>query len=75
LADGIVFYLPPDDDVLGWDFPRHRDYLDQLGIPHLLLRVDAAGFSANASDRNPAATEASNSVAAFVAKLKSQHQG
>jgi benzoyl-CoA reductase/2-hydroxyglutaryl-CoA dehydratase subunit BcrC/BadD/HgdB len=75
LADGVVFYLPPDDDVFGWDYPRHRDYLDQLGIPHLLLRVDAVVFSTNVSDRNPVALEVSQNLADFVASLKAIHAG
>ena len=40
--DGIVFYLPPDDDVLGWDYPRQRDFVAARGIPSLLIREDAA---------------------------------
>jgi benzoyl-CoA reductase subunit C len=45
LADvaGVVFYLPPDDDVLGWDYPRQRAELDRRGVPHLLIRDDASG--------------------------------
>ncbi len=41
-VDGIVFYLPPEDDVLGWDYPRLRNVLDQRGTPSLLVREDAA---------------------------------
>ena len=41
-VDGAVFYLPPEDDVLGWDYPRLRRTLDQRGIPSLLVREDAA---------------------------------
>jgi benzoyl-CoA reductase/2-hydroxyglutaryl-CoA dehydratase subunit BcrC/BadD/HgdB len=37
-VDGVIFYLPPEDDVLGWDYPRLRDYLTGRGIPHLMLR-------------------------------------
>lgn len=40
--DGVVFYLPPDDDVLGWDYPRQRDFAAARGIPSLLIREDAA---------------------------------
>jgi benzoyl-CoA reductase/2-hydroxyglutaryl-CoA dehydratase subunit BcrC/BadD/HgdB len=39
--DGVVFYLPPDDDVLGWDYPRLRDFVRARGIPSLLIREDA----------------------------------
>jgi len=35
---GVIFYLPHEDDVRGWDYPRLRDYLDEQAIPHLMLR-------------------------------------
>jgi benzoyl-CoA reductase/2-hydroxyglutaryl-CoA dehydratase subunit BcrC/BadD/HgdB len=41
-VDGVVFYLPPEDDVLGWDYPRLRNALNQRGIPSFLVREDAA---------------------------------
>lgn len=41
-VDGVVFYLPPEDDVLGWDYPGLRNTLDQRGIPNLLVREDAS---------------------------------
>jgi 2-hydroxyglutaryl-CoA dehydratase D-component len=45
--DGVVFYLPPDDDVYGWDYPRQHDFLVARGIPSLLIREDAGrGLSA-----------------------------
>jgi benzoyl-CoA reductase/2-hydroxyglutaryl-CoA dehydratase subunit BcrC/BadD/HgdB len=37
-VDGVIFFLPPDDDVLGWDYPRQRDFLAARRIPHLMLR-------------------------------------
>jgi benzoyl-CoA reductase/2-hydroxyglutaryl-CoA dehydratase subunit BcrC/BadD/HgdB len=43
--DGVVFYLPPEDCVDGWDYPRRRRYLDERGIPHFLLREDAMSIS------------------------------
>ena len=50
--DGVVFYLPPDDDVYGWDYPRQREFLHERGIPSLLLREDASrGLSVDASAR------------------------
>jgi benzoyl-CoA reductase/2-hydroxyglutaryl-CoA dehydratase subunit BcrC/BadD/HgdB len=39
--DGVIFYLPPDDNVFGWDYPRQRDFLEDNGIPSLLIREDA----------------------------------
>lgn len=39
-ADAVVVSLPSDDAVFGWDYPALRDRLDQLGMPHVCLRVD-----------------------------------
>jgi len=41
-VDGVIFYLPAEDDVLGWDYPRLRDYLDERGVPHLMVRSDSS---------------------------------
>lgn len=38
-VDGVVFYLPEEDDTLGWDYPRLRNFLDERAIPHLMLRT------------------------------------
>lgn len=43
--DGVVFYLPSEDCVAGWDYPRRRRYLDDRKIPHLLVREDAMSIS------------------------------
>ncbi len=40
-VDGVIFYLPPEDDVIGWDYPRLRAFLDERAIPHLMLRSDS----------------------------------
>ena len=51
-VDGVVFYLPPEDDVLGWDYPGLRDLLDQRGMASLLVRDDASEkLSAGCHDR------------------------
>jgi benzoyl-CoA reductase/2-hydroxyglutaryl-CoA dehydratase subunit BcrC/BadD/HgdB len=39
-VDGVVFYLPPEDSVLGWDFPRQKHFLDGLHIPSLVVEED-----------------------------------
>ncbi len=39
-VDGVVFHLPPDDSVVGWDYPRHRSHFDGLGVPSLVIRDD-----------------------------------
>lgn len=41
-VDGVIFYLPHDDDVIGWDYPRLRAFLDQRAIPHLMLRSESS---------------------------------
>jgi benzoyl-CoA reductase/2-hydroxyglutaryl-CoA dehydratase subunit BcrC/BadD/HgdB len=40
-VDGVVFYLPPEDYVAGWDYPRQKQFLDGLGISSLAVREDA----------------------------------
>lgn len=49
--DGVIFYLPPEDCVAGWDYPRRRRYLDDRGIPHLLVREDAMSISQECHER------------------------
>jgi benzoyl-CoA reductase/2-hydroxyglutaryl-CoA dehydratase subunit BcrC/BadD/HgdB len=49
--DGVVFYLPPEDCVAGWDYPRRQRYLDERGIPHLLVREDAMSISEECHER------------------------
>jgi len=39
-VEGVVFYLPDDDYVFGWDYPRQKNFLDALGIPSLVIRCD-----------------------------------
>lgn len=41
-VNGVVFYIPPEDDVWGWDYPRLARLLDARGIPHMLIREDAS---------------------------------
>jgi benzoyl-CoA reductase/2-hydroxyglutaryl-CoA dehydratase subunit BcrC/BadD/HgdB len=41
-VDGVIFYLPQDDDVIGWDYPRLRTFLDERAIPHLMLRSESS---------------------------------
>ena len=48
---GVVFYLPPEDDIIGWDYPRLRDWLDARRIPQLLIRSDARELSAEEHQR------------------------
>ncbi len=47
-VDAVIFYLPFEDDVYGWDYPRWRQTLNDSGIPHFLVRDDARrGMSAS----------------------------
>jgi len=39
-VDAVVFYLPPSDHQLGWDFPRLKAWLDDHAKPSLRLRSD-----------------------------------
>lgn len=41
--DGVIFYLPPDDDVRGWDYPQQKNFLDENFIPNLLVRENVTG--------------------------------
>jgi benzoyl-CoA reductase/2-hydroxyglutaryl-CoA dehydratase subunit BcrC/BadD/HgdB len=41
--EGVVHYLPREDDVHGWQYPRRRQFLDAHGIPGLVIHEDAAG--------------------------------
>jgi benzoyl-CoA reductase/2-hydroxyglutaryl-CoA dehydratase subunit BcrC/BadD/HgdB len=60
-VDGVVFYLPPSDHQLGWDYPRLKHWLDANGKPSLLLRHDAADEAGSAAIRAE--------VADFIAQL------
>jgi benzoyl-CoA reductase/2-hydroxyglutaryl-CoA dehydratase subunit BcrC/BadD/HgdB len=41
-VDGVIFYLPQEDDVIGWDYPRLRSFLDEHEIPHHLVRSNSS---------------------------------
>jgi benzoyl-CoA reductase/2-hydroxyglutaryl-CoA dehydratase subunit BcrC/BadD/HgdB len=41
-VDGVIFYLPREDDIIGWDYPRLRAFLDERTIPHILLRAESS---------------------------------
>ena len=36
--DGVLFYIPLQDDVVGWDYPRHAEWLQHRGVPSAVLR-------------------------------------
>lgn len=39
--DAVLFYLPPPDDLQGWDWPAQRAQVEAAGLPWLLVREDA----------------------------------
>jgi benzoyl-CoA reductase/2-hydroxyglutaryl-CoA dehydratase subunit BcrC/BadD/HgdB len=47
-VDGVVFYLPPSDRQLGWDYPRLKAFLDHNHKASIRLRVDVADSRAGA---------------------------
>ncbi len=40
--NGVLFYIPFEDDVAGWDYPRQTAWLDQQNVPHVLIRDTTA---------------------------------
>lgn len=49
--EGVVFFLPGDDYVFGWDYPRQKNFLDSHGIPNLLIRDDPRQMGTPESSR------------------------
>lgn len=39
-VDGVVFYVPPSDQLFGWYYPGLKAYLDGRGLPSVLVRQD-----------------------------------
>ena len=37
-VDGVLFYVPLEDDVLGWDYPGQLAYLESRSIPSVVVR-------------------------------------
>jgi benzoyl-CoA reductase/2-hydroxyglutaryl-CoA dehydratase subunit BcrC/BadD/HgdB len=50
-VDGVIFYLPPSDHQLGWDYPRLKSWLSDNGKPSLLLRADTTTPEGSAAIR------------------------
>lgn len=51
-ADGVIFYVPPHDDLSGWDLPRQRSFLDRSGVRHVTIRCDAGQAGAEVTLRH-----------------------
>ena len=45
--DGVLFFIPFEDDFAGWDHPRQIAWLNQKRVPHTVIREmnDAAAVS------------------------------
>jgi benzoyl-CoA reductase/2-hydroxyglutaryl-CoA dehydratase subunit BcrC/BadD/HgdB len=37
-VDGVLFYIPLEDDVVGWDYPRHHAFLEARRVPSVVVR-------------------------------------
>lgn len=62
-VDGVIFYFSPDDDVLGWDYPRQRAFLQEHGIPNLVVREEV---------EEKGSPELNESLEVFIAGLQRQ---
>lgn len=40
-VDAVIFYIPPSDHQVGWDYPRLKAFAEHAGKPTLLIRHDA----------------------------------
>lgn len=47
--DGVVFYLPPSDQHVGWRYPALRSLAESRGLATLLLRDDVVEQGADAA--------------------------
>jgi len=56
-VDGVLFYLPLGDDVAGWDYPRHFEFLRNRSVPSVVVRSTEA---------------AAAPVSRFIASLRSR---
>jgi benzoyl-CoA reductase/2-hydroxyglutaryl-CoA dehydratase subunit BcrC/BadD/HgdB len=41
-VDGVLFYVPLEDDVQGWDYPEQLAYLNARSIPSVVVRENSA---------------------------------
>jgi hypothetical protein len=41
-VDGVLFYIPLEDDVVGWDYPRHHAFLEARRVPSVVVRESCA---------------------------------
>lgn len=41
-VDGVLFYIPLGDDVVGWDHPQHHAFLEARRVPSVVVRESCA---------------------------------
>jgi benzoyl-CoA reductase/2-hydroxyglutaryl-CoA dehydratase subunit BcrC/BadD/HgdB len=49
-VDGVLFYIPLEDDVQGWDYPEQFAYLKARSIPSVLVRENVRENAAPLAD-------------------------
>jgi hypothetical protein len=49
-VDGVLFYVPLEDDVLGWDYPAQLAYLQARSIQSILVRENVRENTAPLAD-------------------------
>jgi len=49
-VDGVLFYIPLEDDVQGWDYPEQFAYLNARSIPSVLMRENVREHRAPLAD-------------------------
>jgi len=49
-VDGVLFYVPLEDDVQGWDYPEQLAYLNARSIPSVLVRENVRENNARLAD-------------------------
>jgi benzoyl-CoA reductase/2-hydroxyglutaryl-CoA dehydratase subunit BcrC/BadD/HgdB len=64
-VDGVIFYFPPEDYVAGWDYPRHKKWLDEIGIRSVVVRDDA--------DLGELSSESHENIARLIHQAATKH--
>ena len=48
IVDAVLFYLPLEDDVAGWDYPRQATWLEERKVPSMVMREIAPSVELDA---------------------------
>jgi 2-hydroxyglutaryl-CoA dehydratase, D-component len=51
-VDGVLFSLPLEDDVVGWDYPRHCAFLEEHRVPSIVVRESGPSAQVAAFSRS-----------------------